>query len=89
MICVHKLKGEDLWVNPDLIAFVEAAHGSRDTVLTLADGNVVVIADTPEAVAESIRLYRATVLALAFRLDEAEVVPQATRHLQPVPDAED
>ena len=82
MICVHKLKGEDLWVNPDHIAFVESAHTGNDTLLTLTDGRHVVVATPPAEIAEQVRLHRAQVLALAFRL-EAEAPP---RHLRPVPD---
>lgn len=65
MILVHKLKGEELWVNPDLIAFVESSH---DTVLTLVDGRHVVVAEDPVAVARIVRHHRAEMLALAFEL---------------------
>lgn len=65
MILVHKLKGEPLWVNPELIAFVESNH---DTVLTLTDGRHVVISESAETVAESLQHHRASILALAFRL---------------------
>lgn len=65
MILVHKLKGEELWVNPDLIAFIESSH---DTVLTLVDGRHVVVAEEPEAVAAGVRHHRAATLALAFEL---------------------
>lgn len=76
MILVHKLKGEPLWVNPELIAFVESNH---DTVLTLSDGRHVVVAESPEAVAESLQHHRASVLALAFRLHADGVTPSPLR----------
>lgn len=65
MILVHKLKGEELWVNPDLIAFIESSH---DTVLTLVDGRHVVVAEDPMSVAGSVQHHRAETLALAFEL---------------------
>lgn len=65
MILVHKLKGDPLWVNPDLIAFLESNH---DTVLTFLDGRHVVISESPDAVAAGVQHYRAGVLALAFGL---------------------
>ncbi|MEX2658115.1 MAG: flagellar FlbD family protein [Acidimicrobiales bacterium] len=65
---MHKLKGEELWVNPDLIAFIESSH---DTVLTLVDGRHVVVAEDPVAVAGSVRDHRAETLALAFELHAA------------------
>lgn len=65
MILVHKLKGDELWVNPELIAMVESNH---DTVLTLLDGRHVTVTDTPEQIAADVREHRALILARAFRL---------------------
>lgn len=89
MITVHKLKGEEMWVNPDLIAFIEGGHESR---LTFLDGHHIIISDDPEDVAEAVRLHRARVLALAFHFAEDGVGGQttvATRRLKTVPDPED
>lgn len=85
MIEVHKLKGEVMWVNPDLISFVESAHGTRDTVLTLADGRHVIVADPADVVAERARRHRAEVLALAFELDRVAHGPGS----EPAPDDDD
>lgn len=82
MILVHKLKGEPLWVNPDLISFVESSH---DTVLTLNDGRHVVVAEAPEAVADALLEHRATTLALAFRLHQDGYV-RAPLHVVPDPE---
>ena len=60
MILVHKLKGEALWINADLVSFVESNH---DTVLTLHDGRHVVVAESPVEVADALQLYRAATLA--------------------------
>lgn len=76
MILVHKLKGEQLWVNPELIAFIESNH---DTVLTLTDGRHVVVVESPETVAESLQHHRASILALAFSLHADGVTPAPLR----------
>lgn len=84
MICVHKLKGEEVWINPDLIAFVEGRHETR---LTFLDGHHVIVSDPPAAIAEAVRTHRAQVLALAFLIHAGERDAQGDvpRHLQPVP----
>ncbi|MCU1365075.1 MAG: Flagellar and Swarming motility protein, partial [Ilumatobacteraceae bacterium] len=51
MICLHRLRGDELWVNPDLIVFAE--HNGHDTVVTLADGNRVTIGEPVEALASA------------------------------------
>lgn len=60
MILVHRLKGEPMFVNADLIESIEARP---DTVITLVDGRKTVVAETPEEVVERIRMFRAAVLA--------------------------
>lgn len=62
MILVHRLKGEALFVNADLIETIEAAP---DTVLTLVDGRKAVVTETPEQVVARIREYRASILVAA------------------------
>lgn len=86
MICVHKLKGEELWINPDQIAFVESGH---DSVITFLDGKHLVVRETPEAVAEAVQLFRAQIAALATRLTAPPVPDTATnRPLRSVPTGE-
>lgn len=60
MILVHRLKGEPMFVNADLIESIEARP---DTVLTLVDGRKTVVAETPEEIVERVRQFRAAVLA--------------------------
>lgn len=60
MILVHRLKGEPMFVNADLIESIEARP---DTVLTLVDGRKTVVAESPEEVVERVRDFRAAVLA--------------------------
>jgi uncharacterized protein YlzI (FlbEa/FlbD family) len=66
MICLHRLRGDELWVNPDLIVFAE--NTGHDTIVTLADGNRVTVAEPIETVATSVMQYRASVLAAAENL---------------------
>ena len=73
MICLHRLRGEELWVNPDLIVFVEAT--GHDTVITLADANRVLVQETPADVSAAVLRFRSTVLAAADELGGLFVVP--------------
>jgi flagellar protein FlbD len=50
-------------INPDAITTIEA---TPDTVITIHNGQKVVVAEPPERVAEMIVTYRATVLAEAL-----------------------
>ena len=67
MITLHRLghKLEIFRLNPDLIVTVEA---TPDTVITLHNGQKIVVAEPPERVAAEIQRYRATVLAQALIL---------------------
>ncbi|HSK21936.1 MAG TPA: flagellar FlbD family protein [Egicoccus sp.] len=59
---MHRLRGEPLFVNADLIESIEA---TPDTVLTLVDGRRVFVDDTPEVVVDRIVAFRASLLAAA------------------------
>ena len=65
MIVLHRLKGEQMFLNADLIESIEA---TPDTVIGLVDGRRVVVADTPEEVMERIVEFRASILCVAERL---------------------
>jgi flagellar protein FlbD len=82
MITLHRLghKLELFRLNPDLIVTVEA---TPDTVLTLATGAKIVVAETPERVAKEVRAYRVDVLATAMgrRHDQRQA---AAPYLAPV-----
>lgn len=65
MILVHRLKGEPMFVNADLIESIEALP---DTVVTLVDGRKAVVAETPAQVVERIRVFRASILVAAEEL---------------------
>jgi len=83
LILVHRLRGEPMFINEDLIESIEA---TPDTVLTLVDGRKIVVADAPQLVVDRARAYRASVLAATEELRtrrSGEVV------LFPVADADD
>ncbi len=66
MITLNRLGHHDepFHLNIDMIVTVES---TPDTVITLATGAKVVVAETPEQVAAAVQDYRAAVLADAFR----------------------
>lgn len=62
MVLVHRLKGEPIFVNADLIESIDACP---DTVLVLVDGRTLVLADRPEEIVERVVRFRASVLVAA------------------------
>ena len=71
MILVTRLNGAVFALNPDL---VERADCTPDTVITLVDGTKYVISESVPEFIDSIRHYRASLIAQASRL-ESEPVP--------------
>ena len=61
MIRLHKLGHEPhpFHLNPDLVLTVEA---NPDTVVTLTTGSRLLVTESPEAVADAVRTWRASVL---------------------------
>lgn len=55
MIELYKLNGQTVFVNPDLIRFMES---TPDTVLTFIDGQKIVVRDAPTEINEKIVKYR-------------------------------
>ena len=72
MITLHRLghNTEPLHLNPDLISTIEA---HPDTVVTLATGSKLVVAEAPEEIAELVRDWRAGILDAAYRQRMAAV----------------
>lgn len=62
MILVHRLGGEPIYLNADLIESVEA---TPDTLVTLLDGRQLLVHEHPEAVVERFTTFRARLLAIA------------------------
>ena len=67
MIRLHKLgrAPQPFHLNPDLILTVEA---NPDTVVVLTTGSRLVVVESPEQVAESVRTWRASVLDAMTRV---------------------
>lgn len=65
MIAVHRLRGEPMMLNPDLIETIEV---TPDTVVTLVDGRKAIVSESPEELVALIREYRASVLHAAEQL---------------------
>jgi flagellar protein FlbD len=68
VILVTRINGAVFALNPDL---VERAECTPDTVITLVDGTKYVIAESVPEFVDSIRHYRASLIAQASRLEAA------------------
>ena len=76
MILVHRLRGAPMFLNADLIEFIES---TPDTVITLADGRKLVVSDTPEEVIERATRFRASVIVASDELrDSQHMAPTLT-----------
>ncbi len=80
MITLSRLghSDEPFQLNPDMIVTVES---TPDTVITLATGAKVVVAETPQEVAAAVHAYRADVLGEAFRRRRPERQPGVPRRI--------
>jgi uncharacterized protein YlzI (FlbEa/FlbD family) len=67
MIRLHKLghTPQPFHLNPDLVITVDA---HPDTVVTLTTGSRLLVMETPEEVAEAVRVWRASVLDAMSRV---------------------
>ena len=76
MILVTRINGAVFALNPDL---VERADCTPDTVVTLVDGTKYVIAESVPEFIDSVRHYRASLIAHASRLEAepAAVAPSS------------
>ena len=75
MISLTRFSGQRFALNPDLIERVEA---TPDTVITLVDGSRQVVVEPLEDVVDKVRHYRASVVALAQRMEVDD--PTAATH---------
>ena len=66
MILVTRINGSVFALNPDL---VERADCTPDTVVTLVDGTKYIISESVPEFIDSIRHYRASLIAQASRLE--------------------
>ncbi|WP_306204022.1 flagellar FlbD family protein [Actinoplanes sp. RD1] len=75
MILVTRLNGSVFALNPDL---VERADCTPDTVITLVDGTKYVIAESVPEFIDSVRHYRASLIAQASSLEAAPAATDLT-----------
>ncbi len=66
MILVTRINGAVFALNPDLIERVEC---TPDTVVTLVDGTKYIVAESVPEFIDSVRHYRASLIAQASRLE--------------------
>lgn len=59
MIALTKFDGAQIYVNPDLIQYLEA---SPDTRVTLTTGTMLMVLDDPSVVVERVIAYRRSIL---------------------------
>ena len=85
MILVHRLRGEPMYLNSDLVEYIES---TPDTVITLLDGRRIVVQDDADEVVDRVRTFRAAVLVAAeeFRRGGGAEILQYPR---PVPTDDD
>jgi uncharacterized protein YlzI (FlbEa/FlbD family) len=62
VIKLTRLNGAEMWLSADLVATVEERP---DTVVTLVDGNHLIVTENASEVVTAITAYRASVLAVA------------------------
>jgi len=79
MITLTRLNGPQFALNCVLI---EHAEATPDTVLTLVDGTKYVVAESVEEVIERVREFRASVIALANRVEPQPPAEPALRLIQ-------
>ena len=65
MILVHRLRGEAMFINTDLI---ESVEGTPDTVITMVDNRRLVVTESPEEVVHRVREFRASIIVAADAL---------------------
>lgn len=68
MIKLHRLNGQEMCVNAELIESVES-HGS-ETVIAMATGNKIVVRESVTMVVEAVVAYKKTVFVGASYLPE-------------------
>jgi len=73
VILVTRINGAVFALNPDLVERVEC---TPDTVVTLVDGTKYIVAESVPEFIDSVRHYRASLIAQASRL-ESEPTPNA------------
>ncbi|MCL4294723.1 MAG: flagellar FlbD family protein [Anaerolineae bacterium] len=69
MIKVTRLNNSALWVNAEMIEFVEA---TPDTVISLISHTKLVVKESPEVIVEAVVAYRQRIFSQRPQIVEAE-----------------
>jgi flagellar protein FlbD len=69
VILVHRLRGEPLFVNADLIETIES---TPDTALVLVDGRRILVDEDAHTVVERVVVFRASLLVRADQLRDTD-----------------
>ena len=80
MIAVTRLNGMAIHVNAEMIVFVEA---TPDTVISLSNGDRVVVREAPQAVVDAVIAYRRAIHNWQPQVGEAEPGGDARPARQP------
>jgi flagellar protein FlbD len=83
MIQLTRLNNHPLAVNSDLIKFVEQAP---DTVITLVNGDKIVVRESAEEVLNRVVEFRRSVLSGIMPWDSRSVLPSPSDHNRDEPD---
>jgi flagellar protein FlbD len=83
MIKVTRLNGSELWVNAEMIEFVEA---TPDTVISMINLAKIVVKEPPSAIVEAVVAYRHRILHQRPQIrGDAEPIPSSPRDAGPIP----
>jgi flagellar protein FlbD len=86
MITLHRLNGQPVGINADLIERVDV---TPNTIITLVDGTKYLVVETLDEVVDAVRTYRASIVALSERLDVSVSTKRQATVLHLIPPAPD
>lgn len=67
MIKLKSVTGKEFYLNCDLIYKVEISY---DTLITLVDQKTLRVVDTPEEIAEKVRVYKRSIYQSTWEMEE-------------------
>ncbi len=63
MICLHRLRGQEFWINHRHIEYLEK---KPDTVITLINEHRYVVKETPEEICDLVRVFEGRIYSDPF-----------------------
>ena len=64
MIELKKLNQESIFVNPDIIRYLES---TPDSIITFIDGSKIIVADKPEEIIAKIKYFKKSCLEVSVK----------------------